>query len=173
MEKLFCILSSDAVDISLRRSAAEQLSVVLQGELFVEDKNSWFVLLLIHFCAEYQLCQANTSKPPFKSFSSSYTPSLFRSECFCVGAYFNGKLTFRLWASCYSFLYFSLFHSTSVRGEHCCGVYEQYTQLQIIHILLIVDWRMILSLIFHSEKVWIICHTKRGLEWKQSYVCPW
>ncbi|XP_019132082.2 rotatin isoform X1 [Larimichthys crocea] len=30
VEKLFCILSSDAVDISLRRSAAEQLSVVLQ-----------------------------------------------------------------------------------------------------------------------------------------------
>ncbi|XP_044195829.1 rotatin isoform X1 [Thunnus albacares] len=30
VEKLFCILSSDTVDISLRRSAAEQLSVVLQ-----------------------------------------------------------------------------------------------------------------------------------------------
>ncbi|KAM8730870.1 rotatin isoform 3-T3 [Acanthopagrus schlegelii] len=30
VEKLFCILSSDNVDISLRRSAAEQLSVVLQ-----------------------------------------------------------------------------------------------------------------------------------------------
>lgn len=37
MEKLFCILSSDTVDISLRRSAAEQLSVVLQGELSVKD----------------------------------------------------------------------------------------------------------------------------------------
>ncbi len=35
VEKLFCILSSDTVDISLRRSAAEQLSVVLQGELSV------------------------------------------------------------------------------------------------------------------------------------------
>lgn len=33
VEKLFCILSSDTVDISLRRSAAEQLSVVLQGEV--------------------------------------------------------------------------------------------------------------------------------------------
>ncbi|KAA8580820.1 hypothetical protein FQN60_013778 [Etheostoma spectabile] len=30
VEKLFCILSSDTVDISLRKSAAEQLSVVLQ-----------------------------------------------------------------------------------------------------------------------------------------------
>ncbi|XP_060949825.1 rotatin [Limanda limanda] len=30
VEKLFCILSSDTVDISLKRSAAEQLSVVLQ-----------------------------------------------------------------------------------------------------------------------------------------------
>ncbi|KAM9337415.1 rotatin [Symphorus nematophorus] len=30
VEKLFCILSSDTVDISLRRSAAEQLSVVVQ-----------------------------------------------------------------------------------------------------------------------------------------------
>ncbi|XP_042366374.1 rotatin [Plectropomus leopardus] len=30
VEKLFCILNSDTVDISLRRSAAEQLSVVLQ-----------------------------------------------------------------------------------------------------------------------------------------------
>ncbi|XP_076577654.1 rotatin [Chaetodon auriga] len=30
VEKLFCILSSDTVDVSLRRSAAEQLSVVLQ-----------------------------------------------------------------------------------------------------------------------------------------------
>ncbi|XP_039982476.1 rotatin isoform X2 [Xiphias gladius] len=30
VEKLFCIMSSDTVDISLRRSAAEQLSVVLQ-----------------------------------------------------------------------------------------------------------------------------------------------
>ncbi|XP_059183330.1 rotatin [Centropristis striata] len=30
VEKLFCILSSDTVDISLQRSAAEQLSVVLQ-----------------------------------------------------------------------------------------------------------------------------------------------
>ncbi|XP_056220936.1 rotatin [Seriola aureovittata] len=30
VEKLFCILSSDTVDISLRRSASEQLSVVLQ-----------------------------------------------------------------------------------------------------------------------------------------------
>ncbi|KAM7369970.1 hypothetical protein PAMP_011257 [Pampus punctatissimus] len=30
VEKLYCILSSDTVDISLRRSAAEQLSVVLQ-----------------------------------------------------------------------------------------------------------------------------------------------
>lgn len=33
VEKLFSILSSDTVDISLRRSAAEQLSVVLQSEL--------------------------------------------------------------------------------------------------------------------------------------------
>jgi len=32
VEKLFCILHSDTVAISLRRSAAEQLSVVLQGE---------------------------------------------------------------------------------------------------------------------------------------------
>lgn len=31
VEKLFCILSSDTVDISLKRSAAEQLSVVLQN----------------------------------------------------------------------------------------------------------------------------------------------
>ncbi|XP_044032478.1 rotatin [Siniperca chuatsi] len=31
VEKLFCILSSDTIDISLRRSAAEQLSVVLQN----------------------------------------------------------------------------------------------------------------------------------------------
>lgn len=38
MEKLFCILSSDTVDISLRRSAAEQLSVVLQGELAAKAK---------------------------------------------------------------------------------------------------------------------------------------
>ncbi|KAF6722858.1 Rotatin [Oryzias melastigma] len=30
VEKLFCLLSSDSVDISLKRSAAEQLSVVLQ-----------------------------------------------------------------------------------------------------------------------------------------------
>uniref|UniRef100_A0A3Q2CYI0 Rotatin n=1 Tax=Cyprinodon variegatus TaxID=28743 RepID=A0A3Q2CYI0_CYPVA len=30
VEKLFCILSSDTVDLSIRRSAAEQLSVVLQ-----------------------------------------------------------------------------------------------------------------------------------------------
>ncbi|TNN89005.1 Rotatin [Liparis tanakae] len=36
VEKLFCILSSDTVDISLRRSAAEQLSVVLQGQWFVK-----------------------------------------------------------------------------------------------------------------------------------------
>lgn len=33
MEKLFHLLSSDSVDISLKRSAAEQLSVVLQGKL--------------------------------------------------------------------------------------------------------------------------------------------
>uniref|UniRef100_A0A3B3DE61 Rotatin n=1 Tax=Oryzias melastigma TaxID=30732 RepID=A0A3B3DE61_ORYME len=33
VEKLFCLLSSDSVDISLKRSAAEQLSVVLQGEM--------------------------------------------------------------------------------------------------------------------------------------------
>lgn len=39
MEKLFCILSSDTVDISLRRSAAEQLSVVLQGEVSVKPSN--------------------------------------------------------------------------------------------------------------------------------------
>lgn len=39
VEKLFCILSSDTVDISLRKSAAEQLSVVLQGELSVKDAN--------------------------------------------------------------------------------------------------------------------------------------
>uniref|UniRef100_A0A8D3DHX9 Rotatin n=1 Tax=Scophthalmus maximus TaxID=52904 RepID=A0A8D3DHX9_SCOMX len=38
VEKLFCILSSDTVDISLRRSAAEQLSVVLQGELAAKAK---------------------------------------------------------------------------------------------------------------------------------------
>lgn len=38
VEKLFCIMSSDTVDISLRRSAAEQLSVVLQGELPVKKK---------------------------------------------------------------------------------------------------------------------------------------
>lgn len=31
MEKLFGILSSDTIDISLRRSAAEQLTIVLQG----------------------------------------------------------------------------------------------------------------------------------------------
>ncbi|XP_026147911.1 rotatin isoform X2 [Mastacembelus armatus] len=31
VEKLFCVLSADTVDISLRRSAAEQLSVVLQN----------------------------------------------------------------------------------------------------------------------------------------------
>lgn len=42
VEKLFGILSSDTVDISLRRSAAEQLSVVLQGELPVKDKKSVF-----------------------------------------------------------------------------------------------------------------------------------
>lgn len=36
VEKLFSILSSATVNISLRRSAAEQLSVVLQSELFVK-----------------------------------------------------------------------------------------------------------------------------------------
>uniref|UniRef100_A0A8C4I6H0 Rotatin n=1 Tax=Dicentrarchus labrax TaxID=13489 RepID=A0A8C4I6H0_DICLA len=39
VEKLFSIMSSDTVDISLKRSAAEQLSVVLQGKLFVKDPN--------------------------------------------------------------------------------------------------------------------------------------
>lgn len=33
VEKLFCILSSDTMDVSLRGSAAEQLSVVLQGNM--------------------------------------------------------------------------------------------------------------------------------------------
>lgn len=33
MKKLFGILHSDTVDIPLRRSSAEQLSVVLQGEV--------------------------------------------------------------------------------------------------------------------------------------------
>uniref|UniRef100_A0A673ANH1 Rotatin n=1 Tax=Sphaeramia orbicularis TaxID=375764 RepID=A0A673ANH1_9TELE len=37
VEKLFCILSSDTVDISLRRSAAEQLSVVLQASLILKE----------------------------------------------------------------------------------------------------------------------------------------
>ncbi len=40
VEKLFGILCSDTVDISLRRSAAEQLSVVLQSELSVKDANA-------------------------------------------------------------------------------------------------------------------------------------
>uniref|UniRef100_A0A3Q2CYB9 Rotatin n=1 Tax=Cyprinodon variegatus TaxID=28743 RepID=A0A3Q2CYB9_CYPVA len=44
VEKLFCILSSDTVDLSIRRSAAEQLSVVLQGEEPL--KSSSFDLLL-------------------------------------------------------------------------------------------------------------------------------
>lgn len=34
VEKLFCILCSDTVDAPLRRSAAEQLTVVLQGGKF-------------------------------------------------------------------------------------------------------------------------------------------
>lgn len=33
VEKLFCILCSDTVDAPLRRSAAEQLAVVLQGTM--------------------------------------------------------------------------------------------------------------------------------------------
>lgn len=36
VEKLFSILYSDMVDIALKRSAAEQLSVVLQGEISVK-----------------------------------------------------------------------------------------------------------------------------------------
>uniref|UniRef100_A0A673AQP6 Rotatin n=1 Tax=Sphaeramia orbicularis TaxID=375764 RepID=A0A673AQP6_9TELE len=52
VEKLFCILSSDTVDISLRRSAAEQLSVVLQDttmhpvlkNLGITDKVISFIL---------------------------------------------------------------------------------------------------------------------------------
>lgn len=36
VEKLFSILYSDMVDITLKRSAAEQLSVVLQGEISVK-----------------------------------------------------------------------------------------------------------------------------------------
>ncbi|XP_056289869.1 rotatin isoform X3 [Pseudoliparis swirei] len=51
VEKLFCILSSDTVDISLRRSAAEQLSVVLQDtamhpvlkNLGITDKVVYFI----------------------------------------------------------------------------------------------------------------------------------
>ncbi|CAK6971229.1 rotatin [Scomber scombrus] len=51
VEKLFCILSSDTVDISLRRSAAEQLSVVLQDttmhpvlkNLGITDKVIFFI----------------------------------------------------------------------------------------------------------------------------------
>lgn len=39
VEKLFCILSTDTIDISLRRSAAEQLTVVLQGEVPVKASN--------------------------------------------------------------------------------------------------------------------------------------
>lgn len=69
MEKLFCILSSDTVDISLRRSAAEQLYVVLQGELSIKDANRiyrisyelHFCIILIHFHAESWLWQAHTA----------------------------------------------------------------------------------------------------------------
>uniref|UniRef100_G3NDY8 Rotatin n=1 Tax=Gasterosteus aculeatus aculeatus TaxID=481459 RepID=G3NDY8_GASAC len=51
VEKLFCILSSDTVDVSLRRSAAEQLSVVLQDtamhpvlkNLGITDKVVFFI----------------------------------------------------------------------------------------------------------------------------------
>lgn len=46
VEKLFCMLSSDTVDVALRRSAAEQLSVVLQGER--SRKNSFFSAILIN-----------------------------------------------------------------------------------------------------------------------------
>ena len=48
VEKLFCILSSDIVDISLKRSAAEQLSVVLQGEFIVTEK-SYYLNCRRHF----------------------------------------------------------------------------------------------------------------------------
>ncbi|XP_070783994.1 rotatin [Enoplosus armatus] len=52
VEKLFCILSSDTIDISLRRSAAEQLSVVLQNttmhpvlkNLGITDKVTSFIM---------------------------------------------------------------------------------------------------------------------------------
>lgn len=37
MEKLFCILCSDAVGAPLRRSAAEQLAVVLQGKVLAGE----------------------------------------------------------------------------------------------------------------------------------------
>lgn len=82
MEKLFCILSSDNVDISLRRSAAEQLSVVLQGELSVKDANidiQTFLkkkkincIVLIHFHAESRHAHSTTLKPTFKPASMFY-----------------------------------------------------------------------------------------------------
>lgn len=37
VEKLFCILCSDTVDAPLRRSAAEQLAVILQGNVLAGE----------------------------------------------------------------------------------------------------------------------------------------
>lgn len=51
VEKLFGVLDSDGVDISLRRSAAEQLSVVLQGETVVNVHSS-----LIIFSFQVNIC---------------------------------------------------------------------------------------------------------------------
>ncbi|XP_022599965.1 rotatin [Seriola dumerili] len=56
VEKLFCILSSDTVDISLRRSASEQLSVVLQDttmhpvlkNLGITDKVISFIMASVY-----------------------------------------------------------------------------------------------------------------------------
>lgn len=47
VEKLFCMLCSDTVDAPLRRSAAEQLAVILQGGKFVMFSFKVARLLLI------------------------------------------------------------------------------------------------------------------------------
>uniref|UniRef100_A0A8C7YZJ6 Rotatin n=1 Tax=Oryzias sinensis TaxID=183150 RepID=A0A8C7YZJ6_9TELE len=59
VEKLFRLLSSDSVDISLKRSAAEQLSVVLQGKL--GDCFDGFELLTPCACILRKLVYADPS----------------------------------------------------------------------------------------------------------------
>lgn len=56
MEKLFGVLSSKTIDISLRRSAAEQLSIMLQGKVFIKDYFELSFCVFLSFSIIYLGC---------------------------------------------------------------------------------------------------------------------